>query len=156
MNTYPLSFPHGTSADEALSVWKDQFFMAIDRFVPERKTKVIRRAPWISCDIVYAIKKKKSFWRKKGSGSSSPAVLETFRRIRQRIKNWTRANRKAHLFLIASDLPSNPKPFWSFFKTKSKCSSFPETMLLDDNTAVSSDQGKALATVEPLQVCLLH
>ena len=65
LNDNPLFVPLNTSVDLALDTWKDQFFAAINSFVPKREIKASRRAPWISCDIMYAIKKKKTFWRKR-------------------------------------------------------------------------------------------
>ena len=118
---------------------------AVNRFVSKRSIKHPSRAPWINCDLAYAIKKKKSFWKKKVRGSTDPEVFEKFRRMRQHIKNWLRASRKEYLSFIASEINSNAKPFWSFFKTKSKRCSFPDTMFLDDNTEITSDLDKAKA-----------
>lgn len=78
-------------------------------------------------------------------GASDPKIFEAFRRLRQRIKNWIRASRKAYLNSISSNIFTNPRPFWSFFKSKSKSSSLPETMFTDDKAAFSTDLDKAEA-----------
>ena len=87
LNDNPLFVPLNTSTDMALNTWKIQFLAAINFFVPKREIKVSRRAPWISYDIIYAIKNKKTFWGKKVRGLSDPKVLEAFLLLRQRIKN---------------------------------------------------------------------
>ncbi|XP_048583964.1 uncharacterized protein LOC125563139 [Nematostella vectensis] len=130
--------------NNSLRSWKSAFLDAVDTFVPMRNVKNNQCAPWIDCDLAYAIKKKKTFWKNKVRKSKDPAVFEKFRRMRQRIKNWIRANRKAYFTRIASEVHSNAKPFWSFFKTKSSRSSFPETML-EGNNEVTGDLLKAEA-----------
>ena len=141
----PLKVPLGTDIDTAYSSWKSDFFSSINSFVPKRKSVAYRRAPWITRDIVHALKKKKTFWRTKVRGASDPKIFEAFRRLRQRIKNWIRASRKAYLNSISSNIFTNPRPFWSFFKSKSKSSSFPDTMFTDDKAAFSTDFDKAEA-----------
>ena len=65
--------------------------------------------------------------------------------MHQRIKNWIRANRKAYFSGIATEVHTNEKPFCSFFKLKSNRRSFPDTMLLDNNTEITSDLKKVAA-----------
>lgn len=139
---------NNAETDNALQTWKNDFFKAVNNFVPRRKVRHSQRAPWIDCDLAYAIKKKKTFWKNKVRRSKDPSVFEEFKKMRQRIKNWIRASRKAYLTRIASEIHSNAKPFWSFFKLKSSRRSYPDTMLLDDNTEVTSDLEKAKAFSE--------
>ena len=119
----------------AFDIWKDQFVTVVNYFVTKREIKSSRSAPWLSCDILYAIEQNKIFWRKKvrGSSNSRSRVLEAFRLLRQRIKNWIRSNRKIYFTRIASAIQHNARPFWSFFEPKSNCNSFPDTMYLDGN-----------------------
>ena len=65
LNANPLFVPLNTSVDMAL---EDQSVTAINYFVPNHEIKASRCAPWISCDIMYTIKKKKTFWRKEVRG----------------------------------------------------------------------------------------
>ena len=65
--------------------------------------------------------------------------------MHQRIKTWIRANRKAYFSRIATEVHTNEKSFCSFFKIKSNRRSFPDTMLLDNNTEITSDLEKVAA-----------
>ena len=134
-----------------LKSWKNDFLEAVNVFVPRRQVRHSQRAPWIDCDLAYAIKKKKTYWNNKVRRSNDPAVFEEFRKLRQRIKNWIRANRKAYFKRIASEIHSYAKPFWSFFKLKSGRRSYPDTMLLESNIEVTSDLDKAIAFSDHFQ-----
>ena len=138
--------------DDALKSWKNDFLEAVNVFVPRRKIRHSQSAPWIDCDLAYAIKKKKHFWNNKVRRSNDPAVFEEFRKLRQRIKNWIRANRKSYFKRTASEIHPNAKPFWSFFKLKSGRRSYRDTMLLESNIElVTSDLDKAIAFSDHFQ-----
>ena len=105
------------------------------------KCRNLNFPPWISKDLAKAIKKKKTLW-KKVRKTPDVSLREKFRKERQRIKNWTRAERKSFFRDVADEAYSNPKKFWSVFSFKNRKKSIPDTIVYE-GTEYSTDCAKA-------------
>ena len=106
--------------------WKDTFLAAIDSFVKVNQKKSFT-PPYISRDLLHAIKKKNSLSRK-AKTKNSPELWAKFRKACQHIKCWINAKKKVYLSNLAESVFSNSKPFWRYFKAKSSKASTPDTM----------------------------
>ena len=87
------------------------------------------RPPWIKGELIKAIKKKKTMWRRLKNTSATPARLEKFRKFRQHVKNWIRFERKKYLTEIANEVSTNAKRFWSYFSLKNGRKSVPDKVV---------------------------
>jgi len=121
--------------------WCDLVISTINESVPKVKCRNPNFPPWISKDLAKAIKKKKTLW-KKVRKTTDVSLREKFRKERQRIKNWTRAERKRFFRDVANEAYSNPKKFWSVFSSKNRKKSIPDTIVYE-GTEYSTDCAKA-------------
>ena len=102
------------------------------------------RPLWIKGELVKAIKKKKTMWRRLKNTSATPACLEEFRKFRQHVKNWIRFERKKYLTDIANEVSTNAKRFWSYFFLKNGRKSVPDKVVYQGVT-ISEDRARAEA-----------
>ena len=94
--------------------WCDLVTSTINESVPKVKCRNPNFPPLISKDLAKAIKKKKTLW-KKVRKTTAVSLREKFRKERQRIKNWTRAERKrffGKLLMRPTLTPRNSGPFF--------------------------------------------
>lgn len=121
--------------------WKDTFLAAVDSFVPKVFRERLFTPPYISRDVLHAIKKKESL-RRKAKAKNSPELLAKFRKVRQHIKCWINAKKKEYLSNLAESVFTNSKPFWRYFK-----SSTPDIMKFNESKlSTAEDKANAFNT----------
>ena len=80
---------------DALKSWKNDFLEAVNVFVPRRKVRHPQRAPWIDCDLAYAIKKKKTtFGTIKCAALMTPQSLRSLENYTNELKTGSRRTAK--------------------------------------------------------------
>jgi hypothetical protein len=111
--------------NEAWKQWTTFVFAAIDKLIPKVRRRESNNPPWISKELVKAIKQKKTLWRRVKKPIDE-RLKERFCILRQSIKNWIRCERKAYMRDIANEAFSNPKRFWSYYSFKNKSKPVPD------------------------------
>ena len=125
--------------------WKDTFHSVVDSFIPKRTTKRLPTPPYITKDLLHAIKRKESL-RRKAKKKNTPDLWEHFRKERQRIKCWIK-KKKNYMAELSQSISINSKPFWKLFKRKSCTSSLPDIMSFGEEKLISpTDKAKAFNT----------
>lgn len=123
----------------AWSKWKNTFLKVVNRFIPQTNLKRSFTPPYITKDLLHAIKKKESL-RRKAKASNTPELWDKFRKERQRLKCWIKAAKKAYISGLSESISNDSKPFWRFFKAKSSKSSLPDVMKHGDLRLSTSNQ----------------
>ena len=89
--------------------------------------------PWISGELLTAIRKKKTLWKLLKKDPNNAMKREKFRSTRQKIRMWCRLESRNYLTSIANEVLCSTKGFWSFFSLKNKKKPIPDKMKLDGN-----------------------
>ena len=117
--------------------WKDAFMSAVSDFIPTKKIKGKNTPPWITSEIIHALRKKEAA-RSKLKKSPTDHQQQKYRELRAKAKSLIHESRETYFSSLDLDLVQQPKRFWSFFKLKNRMRSFPETMNSGDDTHQSS------------------
>ena len=123
----------------AWAKWKDAFLVAVDHFIPKTKLKRSFTPPYITKDLLHAIKMKESL-RRKAKAKNSPELWKKFRKTRQHVKCWINSKKREYLPGLSEHVYNNPKSFWRFFKCKSSKSSIPDVMKLEGQKLFSAKE----------------
>ena len=119
--------------DIAWSKWCDIFLSAVDTF-PRKQTSRSYTPHYFTNEIVHLLHQKETT-RRRAKKSDSVELWEKFRRLCWSVKSLIKIKKSEYL---AETLPTNPKEFWKFFKSKSSKSSLPDTMTLADSSFTTS------------------
>lgn len=128
--------------------WKSAFQAAVKQFVPSKKIRGRNSPPWISGEILHAIKKKARI-RRQFIRSRTDHLKEKFKRQRSVVKHLLKESRDQFFGSLDRELKNNPKRFWSLLKLKSKSSNFPQTMSMasDNNTRIKANDPDDIANL---------
>ena len=107
------------------NLWRDTFLEMADEHIPRKIVKGRYNPPWITPAIISLIKKKETT-RRKVHRKNSVALLEKYKNLRRTSKRLIKESRENFFASLSNNLPSNPKLFWSFFKTSTKSSRIPQ------------------------------
>ena len=114
--------------DVAWQKWSESFINTVSRHIP---TKVVKRRgspPWFDSEIRHLFKRKETA-RRKAKKSSRPNHWENFRNLRRSLKSLVARKKREFLQSLPNLMKSNPKKFWSVFKSISRTSSVPNKMV---------------------------
>ena len=73
---------------------------------------------------------------KRIKNSRTAANMEKFRKLRQRLNNWIRLERRNYVKNIADEIHSNSKRFWSYFAFKNKAKPIPDKLTYNNTTCL--------------------
>ena len=113
--------------DIAWSKWCDTFLAAVDTFIPSKQTSRSYSPPYFTSEIVHLLHQK-----------DSVELWEKFRDHRRTVKSLIKTKKREYIKNLAETLPTNPREFWKFFKSKSNKYSLPDTMTLADSSFTTS------------------
>ena len=105
--------------------WRDTFLAMANEYIPRKIVKGRYNPPWITPAIISLLKKKETI-RQKIHRKNSVALLEKYKNLRHTSKRLIKESRENFFASLSNNLPSNPKLFWSFFKTSTKSSRIPQ------------------------------
>ena len=125
--------------------WKDAFMSAVSDFIPTKKIKGKNTPPWITSEIIHALRKKEAACSKLKK-SPTDHQRQKYRELRTKAKILIHESREICFSSLDSDLARQPKRFWSFFKLKNKTRTFPETMSSGDD----NQQGPQASTPQQI------
>ena len=113
--------------DEAWSNWCDTVLHVVDNCVPKSIISDNAPPPWFDKDVRHLINKKKTAWRqaKKKNGKRH---WSKFKKLRNKLKRLLRVKYNSFIASLGDNCSQNPKKFWSFFKSKTKCGNIPVTV----------------------------
>jgi Reverse transcriptase (RNA-dependent DNA polymerase)/Endonuclease-reverse transcriptase len=107
------------SADQAWCTFKKRVEDLVSKHVPARRRRNHDRPPWLSRDILRAIRKKKQLWRRAKEGQN----VDQYKAAEKSVKNMIRnAKRKFELDIVkgCGSEQANKKRFFSYIKRKTK------------------------------------
>jgi hypothetical protein len=78
------------SADQAWSKLRDRIHGLVDKYVPERRRTNHNKPPWLSRDILRAIRRKKRLWRQDKQGQNVQEYKNTEKSMKNMIRNAKR------------------------------------------------------------------
>ena len=104
---------------------------AVSDFIPTKKIKGKNTPPWITSEIIHALRKKEAACSKLKK-SATDHQRQKYRELRTKAKILIHVceSREIYFSSLDSDLARQPKRFWSFFKLKNKTRTFPEITFL--------------------------
>ena len=139
MKLLPLTdiVPSEDDIDIAWTKWSNTFLAVLNTFIPRKQTSRSFIAPYFTSEIVHLLHQKETT-RKRAKKLDSVAIWEKFRDLRRRAKTLIKSRKRDYIKNLAESLPTNPKKFWIFFKSKSSKSSLPDTMTLSDTSFTTS------------------
>ena len=112
--------------------WKDAFINAVSDFIPTKKIKRKNTPPWITNEVIHALRKKEAA-RSKLKKSPTDHQEQKYRGLRAKAKTLIRESSEIYFSSLDSDLTPQPKRYWSFFNLKNRMQIFPETMISGDD-----------------------
>jgi hypothetical protein len=109
----------GLTTDEALDQLRNRLHGLIEKHVPARRRRNHNRPPWLSRDILRAIRRKKRLWRHAKQGQK----VEEYREAEKQVKNMIRNAKRKFERDIAKGCGSkrvNKRQFFSYIKQRTK------------------------------------
>ena len=107
------------SIDDKWSLWLSTVSRAVDNCVPRVNVKSTSAPPWIDGEVKHLSNVKHTAW-KKAKKSGGENHWSRFRSIRNELKNCISRKYKSFVEHLAQISKTNPKSFWSFFRSKTK------------------------------------
>ena len=104
--------------------WCDCFMDAVYRHIPTKVIKKRKSPPWFDGETRHLLNKKETA-RRRAKRNPNSNIWENFRDLRRACKSLLSRKRKEFFQNVPK---SNPKKFWSLFKTVSNSSSVPSKM----------------------------
>jgi Reverse transcriptase (RNA-dependent DNA polymerase)/Endonuclease-reverse transcriptase len=109
----------GQSAEQAWCTLRDRIHALVDRYVPERRRRNHNRPPWLTRDILRAIRKKKRLWRQAKEGQNVTEYKAAEKAVKNQIRNAKRKFERDIAKGCGSE-QANKKRFFSYIKKKTK------------------------------------
>jgi Reverse transcriptase (RNA-dependent DNA polymerase)/Endonuclease-reverse transcriptase len=125
------------SASEAWQQFKDRIENIVERHVPMKPRGRPGRPPWMTREILRAVRRKRRIWKKEDGRNISQQYRETERKVRNLIRNAKRNLERK----LATENNGNSKPFYAYLKSKTKNRS-PVGPLKDGQGSIVSDKKK--------------
>ena len=129
--------------------WSDTFLAAASEHISSKTLRRRNSPPWIDNDVRYLLKKKETARRKAKAKANSSNLWEKFRMLRRRSKALIASKRRQFYQTLPTLLKSSTKKFWSVFKSASKHSNVPCTMVWtrDDKTTTAANNPTEVANL---------
>ena len=113
--------------DSMWSDWLDVFECGCKRFIPTRTIRDHGCPRWIDKDVKH-LSNRVNTARKNAKNRNTAPSWAKYRRLRNQLRNMTRAKYNSYVNSLGRDIHSNPKRFWNFYHAKTKSNSIPETV----------------------------
>jgi Reverse transcriptase (RNA-dependent DNA polymerase)/Endonuclease-reverse transcriptase len=110
---------HGKSADQAWTHLREKVEEVVTRFVPERRRRNHDKPPWLSRNILRAIRRKKRLWRQAKQGQNVPEYKAAEKEVRNMIRNAKRRFERNIAKGCGSE-QQNKRRFYAYVKRKTK------------------------------------
>ncbi len=131
------------SIEHAWQYWHDTVLESMNKCIPQKRIKQCKAPPWIDGEARHLQNVKLSAW-KKAKKSDNPSHWGAFRKARNKLKNALKAKYDHFVGSLSTTVKSNPKRFWSFFRSKTKSKVIPHTMHDDSESVDSATEKSAL------------
>ena len=106
------------------TLWRGTFLATADNFIPKKTRKGRYHPPLLTGEILHMLKRKETLrWKLIRVKRSS--LLEKYKNLRRKRKNLIKLSLENFFASLSDYISSNPKLFWSFFKTSIKSSRIP-------------------------------
>ena len=127
--------------NDVWDAWKALFMEAVDRNIPTKSLKHKRNAPWFNSELRILVLKKRRLWRKAKS-SRDPVKWAQYKSFSNKVKDSLNKAYRNYVANLTASLPSKPKKFWSFVKSRTGNASIPSCVQYDGQSAFTP-KGKA-------------
>jgi Reverse transcriptase (RNA-dependent DNA polymerase)/Endonuclease-reverse transcriptase len=110
---------HGQSADQAWNTVKVRVEQLVSRHVPSRRRRNHDRPPWLTREILRAIRRKKKLWRRAKQGQN----VAEYREAEKAVRNMIRSSKRRFERNIAKGCGSekaSKKRFFAYIRRKTK------------------------------------
>jgi hypothetical protein len=125
------------SAGEAWDSFKQRLDDLVEKHVPLKPRGRPGRPPWMSREILRAVRKKRRMWKTEHSQQISAEYKAMEKKVRNMIRNAKRNLERK----LATENNGNSKPFYAYLKSKTK-SRTPVGPLKDSNGSTIMDKKK--------------
>jgi Reverse transcriptase (RNA-dependent DNA polymerase)/Endonuclease-reverse transcriptase len=106
----------GADTDEAWRIFQEKISEVTVECVPARRRRNVNRPPWMTQEILRAIRKKKRIWAKVKASPDKEEYKKQEKLTRNLIRNAKRKFERK----LADGGGQNKKPFYAYVKTKTK------------------------------------
>lgn len=117
--------------------WRDNFLTIANIHIPQKTIKGRHNPPWITGEILNVLKKKETLRRKlrRSIAAQAEAIMNKYKTLRSTAKKLIKDSREHYFASLSESLYSNPKRFWSFFKTSTKTDRIPTQVSIATDTS---------------------
>ena len=125
------------NVDSSWNNFTDIFMSIINKHISKIKIKDCTAPAWIDSEIRHLCNKKESAWRR-AKTSDSPQTWESFRKLRNRLKNLIQDKYNDYIDSLGATISDNPKRFWSYFRSKTQSRILPQVIKSDNRIAADA------------------
>ena len=120
--------------------WRDSFLTIANDHIPQKTMNGRNTPPWLTGEILNVLKKNETLRRKlrRAIRSQVDAIMEKYKNLRRTAKKLIKVSRENFFASMIKSLYSNPKRFWSFFKTSTKFCRIPQQVSIATDNIVPS------------------
>jgi len=126
-------------AEEAWQILKQKVHSLIEKYVPMRRRRNKARPPWLSQQILRAVRRKKRLWKKAKTGTGTAEYKHAEKELKNMIRN---AKRKFEKKLAAGN-SSNKRPFFAYVKQQTGSRTTTGPLKNGDGEMVGDSEGMA-------------
>ena len=141
LSSVPWDIAVSDDIDTWWESWKDLFLAAVSSHVLMVRWRRSKMKCWLSPGTIKLIKKKRLVYRRL-KRSFSDSCLCRYKRLRNLVRQLTRADYRAYADKISGSLFSDQKAFWSWINKTKRCR-HPIPPVLHDGSLLTSDADKA-------------
>ena len=110
--------------NDVWDAWKALFLEAVERNIPTKSLKHKRNVPWFNSELRILVLRKRRLWRKAKS-SRDPVKWAQYKSFSNKVKDGLNKAYRNYVAKLTASLPSKPKKFWSFVKSRTGNFSIP-------------------------------
>jgi hypothetical protein len=123
-----------TDVEDKWGDWVSILNEGINSFIPKRLVSDTHRPKWIDADVKHLSNRVKSA-RRKANRNNRASSWSKFKTLRNQLRNLTRDKYRSHVNALGEEVKTNPKKLWSFYHSKTKSNSIPDTVRLNEQSA---------------------
>ena len=130
--------------NDVWDAWRALFMEAVERnLIPTRSLKHKRNVPWFNSELRSLVLKKRRLL-KKAKSSMDPVKWAKYKSFSNKAKDSLNKAYGNYVANLTASLPSKPKKFWSFVKSRTGNASIPSCNEYDGQSAFIRQKGKLI------------
>lgn len=113
-----------TDVEHAWKLWLETVTNVVESCVPKLTIRDCTAPPWVDAEVRHLQQLKRTAWRNAKRNNK----WAKFRRVRNKLKSVTRMKQRQFLKGLGEQCKTNPKRFWTYYRSKTKNRSLPQTI----------------------------